>query len=290
MKKQHTAKKEKWLTENHKGFLRTGFKYKKSLFDKNSAFQNVQVIETQGFGRMLVNEGIVMTCERDEFVYHEMIAHVPLFSHPAPREVLIIGGGDGGTAREVLRHKEVKRCVMVEIDPLVVSACKKHLKKTACAFDDPRLDLRIEDGARYAAHCKKESFDVMAVDSSDPIGPSSVLFGEDFYKNASRILKKDGILTAQAGNMFYDTEDQKLRLKSLKTIFKACGFYNYSNLTYPAGLWSFLFASKGPHPLKDFSAKRLKGLSFKYYNEQIHRSAFALPQFARSSFAEFWTI
>ena len=283
--------KSKYFIESHEGFLNMGFKYKKSLFNKNSSFQNVKVIETEAFGKMLINDNIVMTCERDEFVYHEMIAHVPLFSHPHPQEVLIIGGGDGGTAREVLKHKNIRHCTMVEIDPLVISACKKHLKTISHSLDHPKLELKIEDGAKFIAR-QKSAFDIILVDSSDPVGPSAVLFGEDFYKKAHRALKKNGILTAQAENPFYKIKAQKNKLKICQKLFKKAGFYNYSNLTYPPGHWSFLFASKGPHPLKDFRAKSLQksGIDFRYYNEEIHKSSFARPQFVKKAFGKLWTL
>ncbi len=283
--------KKHWFVEDHKGILRMGFKYKKKLFDKNSPFQNVQVIETEGFGPMLINDNIVMTCERDEFIYHEMISHVPLFSHPHPKDVLIIGGGDGGTAREVLKHSQIQKCIMVEIDSMVVSACKKHLKATACSFSHPRLELKIEDGARFVAR-NPSSFDIIIVDSSDPVGPSSVLFGSQFYKNASSALKKGGIIVAQAGNPFYEIKNQKKLLKICKKLFRRAGFYNYSNLSYPSGHWSFLLASKGPHPIKDFKVGRVKklGRAFRYYNEEIHRASFARTQFVKEALGSLWTL
>lgn len=284
-------KNEKWFTEHHKGILNMGFKYKKKLFEENSSYQNVKMIETEGYGNMLINDNIVMTCERDEFVYHEMIAHVPLFSHPEPKDILIIGGGDGGTAREVLKHKNLNQCTMVEIDSLVITACKKHLKATAIAFDDSKLNLKIEDGFEFIARCES-AFDIIIVDSSDPIGPSSILFSEKFYKNVHRALKKDGIVTAQAENPFYEMKIQKNILKICKGLFTKSGFYNYGNLTYPSGHWSFLFASKGPHPIKDFQKKRLKQseLSLRYYNEEMHKASFARAQFAKESYGELWTL
>ena len=283
--------KNHWFAENHKDILNMGFKYKKSLFDKNSSYQNVKIIETEGFGNMLINDNIIMTCERDEFVYHEMISHVPLFSHPRPKDVLIIGGGDGGTAREVLKHKNLNQCVMVEIDSLVIEACKKHLKTTAVSFNNPKLDLRIEDGFDFVAR-HKSAFDIIIVDSSDPIGPSSVLFGLDFYKNVHKALKADGIVVAQAESPFYEIETQKNLLKICQGLFHPAGFYNYSNLTYPSGLWSFLLASKGPHPLRDFQPDRVKnsGLPFRYYNEEIHQSSFTRPQFAKEAYGKLWTL
>ncbi len=283
--------KGKWFIENHKNILRTGFKYKKKLFDEDSPYQNVKVIETEGFGNMLINDNLVMTCERDEFIYHEMIAHVPLFTHPHPKSVLIIGGGDGGTAREVLKHKNIKQCIMVEIDSLVAKACEKYLKPTAISFSNPRLNLKIEDGAAFVSKYEN-AFDVIIVDSSDPIGPSSILFGKKFYKNVYRALKKEGVVVAQAESPFYEIENQKALLKISQGLFKKAGFYNYSNLTYPSGLWSFLFASKGPHPLKDLQINKVKrsNMSFHYYNEDIHKASFARPQFTKKTFGKLWTL
>ena len=276
--------------EDHKNILKIGFPYQKKLFDKSSKYQNVKVIKTKGFGNMLVNDNIVMTCEKDEFIYHEMISHVPLFSHTQPKEALIIGGGDGGTAREVLKHKNIN-CVMVEIDSLVINACKKHLKATAVSFDNPSLNLKIEDGAQFIKK-HKSAFDVIIVDSSDPVGPSSILFGESFYKDVFKALKKDGIVVAQSGNPFYDLENQKSVLKICKKLFKRAGFYNYNNLTYPAGPWSFLFASKGPHPIKNFKADRVKKskIKFRYYSPEIHKSCFTQPEFVKKSFGALWTL
>ena len=282
--------KTKIFFEDHQSILKTGFPYKKKLFDKSSQYQNVKVIETQGFGNMLINDNIVMTCERDEFIYHEMIAHVPLFSHPNPKEVLIIGGGDGGTAREVLKHKNIN-CTMVEIDSLVITACKKYLKTTACSFDNPKLNLKVEDGAKFIKKYKS-AFDVIIIDSSDPVGPSSVLFGADFYKNVFKALKKDGVATAQAGHPFYDLKNQKNTLKMCRKLFKKAGFYNYNNLTYPAGPWSFLFASKRTHPIKNFKPELVKNskIKFRYYNPEIHKSSFAQPEFVKKSFGSLWTL
>ena len=283
-------KQTKIFFEDHQNILQTGFYYKKKLFDKNSKYQNVKVIKTKGFGNMLINDNIVMTCERDEFVYHEMIVHVPLFSHPKPKDVLIIGGGDGGTAREVLKHKNIN-CTMVEIDSLVINACKKHLKATANVFNNPKLNLKIEDGAEFIK--KHESaFDVIIVDSSDPVGPSSILFGENFYKNVFKALKAKGIAVAQAGNQFYDLGNQKDTLKMCKKLFKKTGFYNYNNLTYPAGPWSFLFASKGIHPVKSLKVERVKKskIKFRYYNTEIHKSCFTQPEFAKKAFGSLWTL
>lgn len=284
--KKVEKKKEKTFYENHEGILQIGVPYYKKLYEKNSAFQNVKILKTKGYGNMLINDNVIMTCERDEFIYHEMIAHVPLFIHPKPKNVLIIGGGDGGTAREALKHKNITSCIMAEIDPLVIQACKKHLPQTAIAFKHPKLNLKIEDGAMFIKK-KPNFFDVIIIDSSDPIGPSSALFGKDFYQAAYKALKNDGVLTAQAGNFFYNLKTQKQTLKMCQTLgFKYRAFYNYNNLTYPPGAWSFLFASKKFHPILDFKAIRAtkSKINCKYYNADIHKSCFAQPEFVKKAF------
>ncbi len=280
-----------WFFEKYEDILALGFKFKKVLFHKKSKFQTVKILETEGYGPMLINDDIVMTTERDEFIYHEMISHVPLFTHPNPENVLIIGGGDGGTAREVLKHKCVKKCTMIEIDSVVVEACRKHLKVTSQGLNHPLLDLKFEDGAAYVSR-QESIFDVIIVDSSDPIGPSAVLFGDEFYQNVHRALKEGGIVVAQGESSFYEMEIQKRLLKTVHNLFSKVGFYNYDNLTYSSGCWSFLFASKKYHPIKDFKEGRVNqsGIEFRYYNEEIHRASFCQPQFVKKVFESLWTL
>ena len=281
----------KYFFEKHESILKIGIAYTKKLFDKKSPFQKVQILKTKGYGNMLINDDIIMTCDRDEFVYHEMMAHVPLFSHPKAQQALIIGGGDGGTARELLKHKNIKKCTMVEIDSTVIQACKKHLPLiSAKVFKNSRLDLKIEDGAKFIKN-KNKAFDVILVDSSDPIGPSSILFGKNFYKNVYRALKANGILVAQAGSSFYNLKQQKQSLKMCKDLgFKYRGFYYYNNLSYPPGAWAFLWASKSLHPLKNFKTRREFKIPLKYYNAEIHKAGFARPEFAKKSFGPLWSL
>ena len=278
---------KKWFIEIHKENNLRGFKYKKTLFDEQSPYQRVQIIETEAEGNMLINDGIIMTSERDEFIYHEMIAHVPLFTHPDPKNVLIIGGGDGGTAREVLKHKKVKNCVMIEIDSLVVEACKKHIPITSKSFDNPMLNLQFEDGAKYISQ-KKDFFDVVIVDSSDPVGPGEVLFNLEFYINVEKALKSDGLVVSQGESPFYDLEIQKKLLKITGNLFPYTGFYHYNNVTYPGGFWSFLFASKKYHPIRDFNTQQVIdfNIKFRYYNERIHSSCFTQPQFVKEAYGD----
>ena len=196
-----------WYTEVHKDNVALSFKVEKTLFSGKSSFQQVDIIETAGHGKMLVNDGMVMLSERDEFIYHEMIAHVPLFVHPNPRRVLVIGGGDGGTVREVVKHRSVERVVLVEIDEMVVAACRAHIPSVATSFDDPRLELRLEDGVKYVADTG-ERFDVVIIDSTDPVGPAEPLFNRGFYQDAAGVLTDDGILITQAESPYYDHDVQ----------------------------------------------------------------------------------
>ena len=201
-------KKYNWIEENFKDRIIMRYPMKRTLFSEKSPFQQVDVVETDGFGNMLLNDNYVMITERDEFIYHEMIAHVPLFVHPEPKKVLVIGGGDGGTIREAIRHPSVEHCDLVEIDGAVIEACKKFIPLTASALDNSRVSVHVEDGVKFARQCPANTYDVIMVDSTDPIGPSEPLFGPDFYKNIHRILKRDGIVVSQAESLFYELDTQ----------------------------------------------------------------------------------
>lgn len=285
----HTSKSEHtspamdiWVREVHNGISETSFKIKRTLFSGRSPFQQIDIVETWGLGRMLLNDGLFMVAERDEFVYHEMIAHVPLLVHPAPRRVLVIGGGDGGTVREILKHPDVLEVVLVEIDALVVEACRRHLPSVAAGLDDSRVAICIEDGTCFVAR-EQAPFDVIIVDSTDPIGPAEPLFNREFYRQAARMLTDDGILITQAESPFYDQHLQRPMLTRQRPFFKYLFMYLLSNLIYPGGLWSLGFGSKRLHPLKDFDPQRFltSGISTRYYNPGIHQAAFMLPTFVR---------
>lgn len=282
MTDQEPRELDLWVQETFRGIYGTRFRVKQVLFSGESPYQRVDVVETAGHGRMLLNDGLVMLSERDEHVYHEMIAHVPLFVHPHPRRVLVIGGGDGGTVREVLRHRSVEHVRLVEIDQLVVDACRAHLPVTAACLDDPRVQVTIADGVRFVAETA-ERFDVVLVDSTDPIGPAAPLFGPEFYGNVHDVLTDQGIVVSQAENPFYEQAAQRALLATLHGVFPVLGLYNYHNLTYPGGLWSFSFASRGPRPLADFNRHVVDGaeLDLRYYNADVHLAAFALPEFQR---------
>ncbi len=273
---------EFWIEEKYKDFYGMRYRVDKVLFSGKSEFQTVDVVKTRGHGIMLLNDGLVMVTERDEFIYHDMISHVPLFVHPNPRNVLVIGGGDGGTAREVLRHTNVEKCTMVEIDEMVVDASRKHIPITSCQLDNPKLKLIIGDGVEFVKDTK-EKFDVILIDSTDPIGPAQPLFGSAFYQDVYNCLSDDGIVVSQGESPFFDQEMQKTMLGLLNNLFPISTIYNFSNLTYPGGLWSFTFGSKKYHPIKDLDNLKVKNsdLSFKYYNFDIHKAAFSIPSFMK---------
>lgn len=272
---------QQWVEENHADTLLLRYPLKNRLFKGESRFQTVEVVETEGYGRMLLNDGLVMISERDEFVYHEMISHVPMFAHPEPKQVLVIGGGDGGTVREVLKHSTIEHCHMVEIDAMVVDACKEWIPQTAVGMQEhPKFSLDIADAIDYVATTEKR-YDIILVDSTDPIGPAVPLFGSEFYANVHRILNHDGIVVAQGESPFYAAEQQYSLLKTMGELFPLVAIYNYNNLTYPGGLWSFAIASKLHHPFNNLDSSRIQasGFDFSWYNADIHRASFMLPQF-----------
>lgn len=274
--------KKIWVDEEYQNIVRTGFRLKKRLFKGRSPFQTVEVVQTAGHGKLLLIDGMTMVSERDEFVYHEMIAHPALFVHPRPRHVLVIGGGDGGSVREVLKHKSVTRCVLAEIDGMVVAASRRHIPLTAGALSDPRCEVRIGDGVKFVAE-SREKFDVIIVDSTEPFGPAKALFGAKFYRDCRRILTKDGIIVSQAGSPFYEMGTITNLFRLLKPVFPVVEACTFTNLTYPGGFWAFTYASKGLRPVKDFDPKRVARakLPLKWYNADLHAGAFALPTFLK---------
>lgn len=275
-----------WIKEILMESFGLNFKVEKTLYSEKSPYQQIDIVKTLSHGNMLLNDGVIMLSERDEFVYHEMISHVPLFSHDNPQKVLIIGGGDGGTAREVLKH-DVSRVVMVEIDKMVVDACREYLPGVSTALDDGRLELVFDDGVKYVEE-SEETFDVIIVDSTDPVGAAVPLFEKKFYKNVSELLSENGIMVTQAESPFYNADFQQSMLSNQRPYFKRLHLYLFNTLTYPGGLWSFGFASKGVHPLKNTHSRRTNRAKFvtKYYNRNIHQAAFMLPTFVAESLNE----
>ena len=257
--------------------------YKELLDSVQSQFQKIDVYDTVSFGKMLVHDDVIMVTEFDEAHYHEMIVHVALNVHANPRQVLVIGGGDGGTLREVLKHKQVQTAHLCEIDGQVIEICKKHFPNLSFSFDDPRVEVFLEDGSEFVK--KRENFyDVIIVDSSDPIGPAEVLFQEQFFKNISNALNHDGIVITQSESFLYHRNIIKNIVASNKKIFPLYFYYYTMVPTYPSGVIGFSFCSKKYHPIEDIHPERADALTgLKYYNKEIHKAAFVLPQ----GFAEF---
>jgi len=252
--------------------------YKELLDSVKSEYQKIDVYDTVPFGKMLVHDDVIMVTEFDEAHYHEMIVHVALNVHANPRQVLVIGGGDGGTLREVLKHKQVQTAHLCEIDGQVIEICKKHFPNLSCSFDDPRVEVFLEDGAAFVK--KRENFyDVIIVDSSDPIGPAEVLFQEQFYKNMFNALSHDGIVITQSESFLYHRHIIKNIVASNKKIFPLYFYYYTMVPTYPSGVIGFSFCSKKYHPIEDFNPEKADALTgLKYYNKEIHKAAFVLPQ------------
>ncbi len=249
----------------------------------DSPYQRIEVYQTLPFGKMLVLDGVIMCTEWDEHSYHEMIVHVPMFTHPSPERVLVIGGGDGGTVREVLKHPTVKEVRLCEIDEQVVRLSKKHIPQTASALEDRRVQIVNEDGAKYVRE-HKNSFDIIIVDSSDPIGPAEVLFSEEFYASMKESLTEGGIATTQSESFFYHSDIVERLTGYAKKLFPVPGYYFTVVPTYPSGIIGFTFCSKKYHPLDDFREERVVPVqgSLKYYNPGIHRASFALPSFIKN--------
>jgi spermidine synthase len=277
---------EMWYTEKHTEHAGITIKATRTLFSGHSEFQQLDIIETVEYGRMMLLDGLVMCTERDEFVYHDMICHPALFTHPDPKQVLVIGGGDGGSIREIMKHKNVELATLCEIDGLVIDKSVELLPSMACEIDgsNPRVKLHVDDGLAYIREHQNE-FDVIMVDSTDPIGPAVGLFEEDFYRLVFGALKQDGIMIAQSESPFYHAEIQKSMYGNLRAVFPIVEMYQAFIPTYPSGLWSFAFASKKYHPVRDFDRERAanRGFHTRYYNEDLHLGAFMLPTFAREN-------
>ena len=273
---------EFWFSENHTPNVQISIRVDKQLYSGKSEFQRIDVFESPEFGRFLTLDGYMMLTEKDEFIYHEMITHVPMAVHPNVRKVLVIGAGDGGVIRELVNYPEIETIDMVEIDPLVVEVCKKYLPKTACRFDDPRVNIHYEDGLRFVRF-KENVYDLIIVDSTDPFGPGEGLFTKEFYGNCYKALKEDGILINQHESPFYP-EDAAACQKAHKNIvetFPLAKVYQAHIPTYPSGHWLFGFASKKYHPLKDLNETRwnMRSLTCRYYTTTLHKGAFYIPAY-----------
>ena len=255
------------------------------LHSSQSDFQKIEVVQSLDFGKMLVLDGVINLTERDEFVYHEMLAHVPLFSHPDPQQILIVGGGDGGTAREVVKHKGIKKIQLVEIDGEVISVSKRYFPSLARALDHPQVNVLVMDALRYLKDTE-ETFDVILIDSTDPvIEQSGGLFTVSFYKDCLNALTERGILAAQVGDIGFETNLVLGVFSKLKAVFPVARIYCAPVPSYTIVPYGFAFCSKTIHPEMDPALSRFdKSFQTRYYNPQIHQAAFALPEHLREDF------
>ena len=273
---------ELWFTERHTAHAKFSIKVERQLYSAQSEFQRIDVFDSREFGRFLTLDGYMMLTEKDEFIYHEMITHVPMAVHPDAENILVIGAGDGGVVRELTRYETVKHIDLVEIDPLVIEVCKKYLPQTACRLDDPRVTVTCEDGLKFIRSCEDE-YDIIIVDSTDPFGPGEGLFTKEFYGSCYKALHADGIMINQHESPFY-AEDAAAMQRAHKRIvesFPISRVYQAHIPTYPSGHWLFGFSSTQYHPVADLRAAawNLRGIRTKYYNTKLHSGAFALPTY-----------
>jgi spermidine synthase (EC 2.5.1.16) len=271
---------ELWYTEKQTPSVGITCKISRTLHDEQTEFQHMAVIDTEQFGRMLVLDGMVMTTIKDEFVYHEMISHVALNTHPNPENVLVIGGGDGGAIREVIKNPKVKKATLVEIDGRVVEVSKELLPEIALALKgNPKVEVLIDDGIAHIQN-KDNFYDVILVDSTEPIGPAEGLFALEFYRQIFKALKKDGIMAAQTESPFFNNDLISRVYKDISSVFPLTKLYLANIPTYPSGLWSFTMGSKRWDPEK-IDESKLPDLDTKYYCPDIHKSVFKLPKFVQ---------
>lgn len=272
-----------WVTEDQTTALRISCLVKDILYNEKSPYQTVAVVDTVEFGRMLLLDSVIQTTEKDEFTYHEMMAHVALNTHPNPRTVLVVGGGDGGTVREVLKHPSVERVVLAEIDEKVVEASKRFMPTLSAGFSDPRVDIQIGDGIAHVRN-HPNSYDVILVDSTDPVGAAVGLFSADFYRDVHRALTDQGILVAQSESPFFNADLIQKIYSGMKESFPLVRLYLSNVFAYPGALWAFTLGSKGPDPLEVKDPKPVEGT--RYYSPQIHHSCFVLPPFVQELVTE----
>jgi len=273
-----------WFSEYHTKNIRYSIKIEKQLFSKKSEFQRIDIFYSKDLGNILTLDGYLMVADKDEFIYHEMITHIAMAVNPGIKNILVIGAGDGGTVRELTKYGGVKNIDMAEIDEEVVKACLEFMPQTACKLNDPRVNIFYEDGLKFARK-KKSEYDLIIIDSTDPFGPGEGLFTKEFYGNCYNALKSGGILINQHESPFYDNDAKSVSKtnKRLKQVFPVSFVYQAHIPSYPSGHWLFGFASKSLHPLHNLQAEAWNKLNIKtkYYNTDLHKGCFALPNYVK---------
>jgi len=265
-----------WLVEEQTDNMRLSLRVERTIYQKKTQYQDLLIVETPEYGRTLVLDGAIQLTERDEFCYSEMMAHVPLCAHPNPQKVLIVGGGDGAILREVMRHKEVEKCTLVDIDRDVIEASKLYLPTVGVGLENPRADVRCMDALEYI-RTTSDRFDVAIVDSTDPVDFAAGLFQAPFYADLKRILNSDGMVSELTESPFADTAIMRQAIRHMREVFPIVQMYWGAVPTYPTGMWTYGVASLAPDPTVP-----LRGVTgTRYYTEEVHKAAFALPPFLR---------
>lgn len=271
-----------WYTDNHTDNVRFSMKVEKQLFSEESYFQKIEILKTIDFGKILVLDGELFITQRDEFVYHEMMVHVPMAVHTDIKKVLVIGGGDGGTVRELTKYDTIEKIDVVELDKKIVDACREYWPELSSQFDDPRVSLYFEEGIRFARMVRNE-YDLIIVDCADPYGPAEGLFTKEFYGVCWNALKDDGILINQHESPFYIQHAKSVQMahRNIQSAFDCSMIYQCHIPSYPSGHWLFGFASKKYHPIMDMDEKAWNelGIKTKYYNTDLHKGAFYIPNY-----------
>lgn len=278
-----------WYSEFHSETIKFSVQVEKQLLSKQSPFQRIDVFESKELGRFFTLDGYIMITEKDEFIYHDMIVHVPMHVNPSIKKVLVIGAGDGGTVRELCRYPSIEHIDMVEIDEMVVQVCEEYFPFSAHKLRDERVHLYFEDGLKFVSQ-KKNEYDLIIVDSTDPFGPGEGLFTRSFYQDCYSALNENGILVNQHESPFYDHYKKNMQRahKRIVESFPIAQVYQAFIPTYASGHWLFGFASKKLDPILDFKKDAWKSLNLvtKYYNAKIHEAAFALPNYVIDSLNE----
>ena len=278
-----------WFSEYHAPDVRHSMRVTRNLYSSKSDYQQIDIFDTPEFGKVLALDGNVMLTERDEFIYDEMITHIPMSVHPNVQDVLVIGAGDGGVVKELTRYDSVKRIDLVEMDGQVIEACRTYLPENACKLDDSRVHIYFDNALRFIRRSCDE-YDLIIVDSTDPFGPSEGYFTREFYGICYNALREDGIMVNQQGSPFYkhDAEAMQRSHKRIVNTFPISRVYQAHIPTYAAGYWLFGFASKKYHPVDDLDEERWKSLhlSTKYYTTKLHKGSFYLPAYLEKMLME----
>lgn len=278
-----------WFSEFHAPDVKHSIRVTRHLYSQKSNYQQIDVFDTPEFGRVLTLDGNVMLTERDEFIYDEMITHVPMSVHPNIRNILVIGAGDGGVVKELTRYSNVEKIDLVEMDPQVVEVCRTYLPENASKLDDERVCIYFDNALRFIRK-RHSAYDLIIVDSTDPFGPSEGYFTREFYDICYNALRDDGIMVNQQGSPFYqhDADAMKRSHQRIVSTFPISRVYQAHIPTYAAGYWLFGFASKRYHPIDDFNSQKWAALNLntRYYTTRLHIGSFYLPAFLEQMLKE----